>query len=149
MAGIVADSAKSAKNLAKQVALQMAREPLEVLKEAGKQVAGGENVQESGEIPVSKAVGIPPEEKARIESQGARALQALEQELKDIRIEKGRKELIQKEEERVQKVAETNKQNEPLSAVPSKPSRRLFGFGQKAQAEKQKTRIEKPLPPSG
>jgi len=44
MAGVVSDSAKSAKNLAKQVARQMAREPLEVLRAAGTQVGGGERM---------------------------------------------------------------------------------------------------------
>jgi len=148
MAGIVADSAKSAKSLAQQVARQMAREPLEVLKEAGQQVAGTEELI-SQETAVPKETGILPEEKARIESQGARQLAALEEELKDIRIEKGRKELIQKEEERAQAIAQENQKNEALPAIPAKRSRRMFGFGQKAQAEKQKTRIEKPLPPSG
>ncbi|HJX59479.1 hypothetical protein A2V61_02920 [Candidatus Woesebacteria bacterium RBG_19FT_COMBO_47_8] len=148
MAGIVADSAKSAKSLAQQVARQMAREPLEVLKEAGQQVAGTEE-RPSQETAAPKEAGFLPEEKARIESQGARALAALEEELKDIRIEKGRKELIQKEEERAQVVAQENQKNEALPGIPAKPSRRFPGFGQKAQAEKQKTRIEKPLPPSG
>jgi len=35
-----------------------------------------------------------------------------------------------------------------VPAIHSKPSRR-FGAGQKHEAEKQQTRIEKPIPPSG
>jgi hypothetical protein len=43
--------------------------------------------------------------------------------------------------------AQASKQLE-VPAIHSKPSRR-FGAGQKQEAEKQQTRVEKPVPPSG
>jgi len=47
--GLAQDTTKSAKNLAQQIARQMAREPLEVLKTASSQVTGEEK-RSSGEF---------------------------------------------------------------------------------------------------
>jgi hypothetical protein len=44
--------------------------------------------------------------------------------------------------------AEYNQASIEVPGVNSKPSRR-FGAGQKHEAEKQQTRVEKPVPPSG
>ena len=149
MAGVVSDSAKSAKNLAKQVARQMAREPLEVLRAAGTQVGGGERMPPTPTAPgVSSPKEPSPLDKAKIEAQGQRQLAALEAEIKDIQ-KRREQEVIVKSQQEQQALAQAQGQEKEPPKVPSKPSRRLFGIGQKAQAEKQKTRVEKPLPPSG
>ena len=48
--GLAQDTAKSAKNLAQQIAKQMAQEPLEILKTAGEQITGSETPNQP-EIP--------------------------------------------------------------------------------------------------
>jgi hypothetical protein len=149
MATLAGDSAKSAKSLAKQVAKQMAREPLEILKTAGQQVASVEQApapQGASGVPLTQE--ISPQEKAKIEVQGQRQLAALENEIKDIQNKKLQEAAIKVQQEQAV-IAESQTQEKELPNVPAKRSRRLFGFGQKAQAEKQKTRVEKPLPPSG
>ena len=149
MATLASDSAKSAKNLAKQVAKQMAREPLEILKTAGRQVEGAEKiVQPQGPPGAPLTQEFSPQEKAKIEAQGQRQLAALEAEIKDIQRRKQEEEMAKVQEEQALITQAQEEKKEPPK-VPSKPSRRLFGIGQKAQAEKQKTRVEKPLPPSG
>ena len=137
------------KKVIKQVARQIAQEPLEILKQTGKQVVG--EVQKPMEVVPSTPeaprvlLGVPFEEKKRIQTRDTRLIQALEEEIKDIRKQKEMEEAKRMREEEPQKVEE----QKPLPSVPTKPSRRLFAFGAKAQAEKQKTRVEKPLPPSG
>lgn len=149
MASPVSDSTKSAKNLAKQVAKQMAREPLEVLKAAGRQVGGVEKAPLPQTAPgITRPKELSPQEKARIEARGQRQLAALEAEIKDIQKSR-QQEAILKAQQEQQAVAQAQAEKKELPKIPSKPSRKLFGFGQKAQAEKQKTRVEKPLPPSG
>ena len=150
MASLAADSTKSAKNLAKQIARQMAREPLEVLKTAGHQVGGAET---GGPPQASPGASSPKEpsvqDKARIEAQGQRQLAALQAEIKEIQRRKQQEEIAKKQEEKALIAQQAQGQKKELPTVPSKRSRRFFGFGQKAQAERQKTRVEKPLPPSG
>ena len=149
MAGVVSDSAKSAKNLAKQVARQMAREPLEVLRAAGTQVGGGERMPPTPTAPgVSSPKEPSPQDKAKIEAQGQRQLAALEAEIRDIQKSQQQEVAIKIQQEQAA-LAQSQAQEKEPPKIPSKPSRRLFGIGQKAQAEKQKTRVEKPLPPSG
>jgi hypothetical protein len=153
MSSIKQDTTKTTKILAQQVAKKMAQEPLEILKQAGRQVGGTEkpeHPQVASETPSPGVREIPEEQKARIEMQSRRQLQALENELKDIQEQKRQQKLLKAEKEaqelEAQKVKEEQK---PLPKIATKPSRRLFGFGPKAQVEKQKTRVEKPLPPSG
>jgi len=149
MANLVGDSAKNAKMLAKQIAKQMAREPMEVLKTAGSQVGGAERVpppQAAPAIPSSKEP--TPQDKARIEAQGQRQLAALESEIRDIQNKQQQEAAVKIQQEQAI-AAQAQEEKKELPNIPSKPSRRLFGIGQKAQAEKQKTRVEKPLPPSG
>ena len=149
MAAIISSSAKSAKNLAKQVAKQMAREPLEVLRAAGTQVGGTERVSPPPTAPgVSSSKEPSPLDKVKIEAQGQRQLAALEAEIKDIQKSREQEAAVKTQREEAV-AAESQAQEKEPPKVPSKPSRRLFGIGQKAQAEKQKTRVEKPLPPSG
>jgi hypothetical protein len=149
MATIISSSAKSAKSLAKQVAKQMAREPLEVLRAAGTQVGAGERMPPTPPAPgVSSPKEPSPQDKARIEAQGQRQLAALEAEIKDIQKSREQEAAVKIQQEQAVAAQSQAQEKEPPK-VPSRPSRRLFGIGQKAQAEKQKTRVEKPLPPSG
>ena len=82
--------AKQSKKLAVTTAKQMAHEPLEVAKSAGRQITGletsGQPFQRpSSEQPSSPSLNQPDEQK--IKEKGERVLQALESELKDIRIQ--------------------------------------------------------------
>lgn len=81
---------KSTKQLAQQSAKQVAREPLEVIKTAGRQVAGAEKKEEvkkpsdKTSVP-EKARDITPEKKRKIEKKGENLFQAYQSELEDIR----------------------------------------------------------------
>lgn len=150
--GVIADTTKTTKNLAKQAAKQIAREPFEVLKTAGRQVTGMEAGKSAAqEAPQTADVQKPkPEEVAlgqKIKEKDTRLIQALEAEIKEIRERKAREE----EQEKILQAQETKKEEEPKTLVEpaAKKGRKLFGFGQKGQAEKLQTRVEKPVPPSG
>ena len=141
--GIKVGAGKSARDLAKQAAKQIAREPLEILKQAGRQV-GGEALRPQTPQEGPQAQGaepVKPELKEKIKAQDRRLIQALEKEIEDI---KAQKEMAGQQEP--QPKAEPQK---PLVEPSTKPSRKLFSFGPKAQAERQKTRVEKPIPTSG
>jgi hypothetical protein len=148
MPGITSDTTKSAKQLAQQMAKQMAREPLEILKQGAEQIKGQESSENREPSLEVKRTNVSPEEKAKIQARGQRQIQALETELREIRNTKKQKEQVRQQQELMQQEAEA-KEEKPLPVVSSKHSRRFAGFGRKAQAEKQQTRVEKPLPPSG
>lgn len=144
--GIASDTTKSGKNLAKQIAKQVAREPVEILKQAQEQTIGTAAPPQE-EKPQPQEKEITPNEKAKIEAQGQRQIQALEKELKDIQVLKANEKQVT-----VQKPLAGEKKEEekkPVVEPATRPSRRLFGFGPKAQAQKQQTHVEKILPPSG
>lgn len=160
-------------------AQQMADEPLELLRSAARQVMGAEtpssnNGSEQQEQP--RPDGIPQEEidrKKQVAEQDGRHLEALESELKDIRRQKIYMDLMKRiengediplesftelsyEQREVLKAqqeayknrnlnAPTNQLIEPVAAK----GRRMMGGGQKQSAQKQTTRVEKPVPPSG
>ena len=160
----------------KKSAKQFADEPLEILKSVRSQVTG-ENLQPT-ENPTEKTEDpqkIEDEQKykqQKAESDG-RHLEALENELKDIRRQKLFNELMQKinqgedvsleefselsyEQKDVLKaqIEAVKKQNESrasqtntLVEPTAKKGRQLLG--QKQSAQKQTTRVEKPVPPSG
>lgn len=144
------------KNLAQQVVKQMVQEPWEILKQAGHQVVAGEQVripdtrQELGqEGTVAQQENEKPlAERDRIRSQ--RLIQALQSELTEIKKVKEQKKLLQTQQE---KIAQEQKEQTFQSLVEpvTKPSRKFkfFGTGRKSQVERQQTRVERPLPPSG
>lgn len=174
---------QSAKNLAQQIARQMADEPIEILKDAGGQVSGSEQIANRQEVrPLDNQ---DPENQAKItrnqnelqdKAKSGRRMEALNQELKDIRkhdlfkdlqskISQGidvpvadytelsveQKQVLMVQMEAYKNQRENIKNQNASIEVPaihSKPSRR-FGAGQKQEAEKQQTRVEKPVPPSG
>lgn len=177
MNGTAKQAGNSARDLAQKIAKQMAREPLEVLKSAGEQVVGGEDVhpQENQETGDQKKTS-GSQEKLLDQMKSGRRMEALNQELKDMhkqelfadlqaRISEGeevpltdygnlsmeQKQVLKAQMEAVkaQKQQALDRQDSyEVPSISSKPSRR-FGAGQKHEAEKQQTRVEKPVPPSG
>lgn len=172
---------KPAKNLATHVARQIAQEPIEILKEAGTQIAGIEAAKPQGDQTPLDENGQPRvdtrQQQAKDQAFTQRRMQALQNEVDDIRKQEVFKDLQAKisegetvpledypelsmEQKQVLKaqmeaaksqMANARYANDRYSEVPtirSKPSRR-FGAGQKHEAEKQQTRVEKPVPPSG
>lgn len=134
--------------------------------------------QSPSSVPGEKGTEIPGEseenlkEKDKIKSQ--RQLEALNREIEDIRrqalfnelinkIKSGQevsldslaslpfeqREVLKSQMEAMKMVQAKKNEEKPLVEPASKPSRKFWGFGQKGQAEKQQTRVERPLPPSG
>jgi len=176
-------ASRSARDLAQKIARQMAQEPLEILKDAGAQVAGNEqsaNRQEVGPLDSKNSEGrtqtLQNQQKLQDKMKSIRRMEALNQELKDIRKQDLFKDLQNKisrgvdvpiadyteftmEQKQVLKAQMEAYKNQreniinknasiDVPTIHSKPSRR-FGAGQKQEAEKQQTRVEKPVPPSG
>lgn len=173
---------QTARDLAKQVARQMAQEPLEILKEASGQVTGQE-------FPPSPDAPRPPQtveeqqklmahqEELRDKMQAGRRMEAFQRELDEIRkqnlfkdlqakIAEGQdvpiedygelsmeqKQVLKAQMEAVtfqKKQAEYNEAQGGGALFGSAKKGRKMGGGQKHEAEKQQTRVEKPVPPSG
>lgn len=174
--GTINDTKKTTQQIAQQIAKQVAQEPLEILKQAGKQISETENStpDSAKEPPQEKKEEATPELKKKIAVQDQRNLQAYEKEIEDIRREKifadlqrriaegeivnltdipeltrEQIEVLQAQQAAVSSRKEEVEKQKPLIEPTTKQSRDLFGRGQKAQAEKQKTHVERPLPPSG
>jgi hypothetical protein len=163
-------------SIARNIARKVAEEPMEILKEAGEQITGQNISGESNEMPAVQTEKDSSYESGRDDERSQRLFGALQKEIEDIRkqdlfgdlqakISQGievplddYKELSmeQKQVLMAQMEAVRNRQKQAsdkglvnnVPAIHSKPSRR-FGAGQKHEAEKQQTRIEKPIPPSG
>lgn len=179
MTNLAQDTTKSAKNLAQQIAKQMAREPLEILKDVKEQTTGQEpSVQSNNQQPKSsdnqnKQIGQQKEIQDKMKS--TRRMEALNRELEDIhkqekfsdlqkRISEGDQisleeypelSMEQKQVLKAQMEAVKNQQlaisNQPLGLVEpaTKKGRQLFNFGKKQAMKNEQTRVEKPVPPSG
>ncbi len=157
------DPVKQGKNLAQQIAKQIAAEPFEVAKSALKQVSGletqnsnqkSENLQNEGPNKPLENEQLLAEQR---KTQGQRQLQALENEMKEIiekkKMEKQKEKFVQQQEDILK---EEEKENSPLLIPTSKKPRNIFaGMGRKPkqnsglQAERQKTRVERVMPPTG
>lgn len=164
------------KQAIKKSAQQIAQEPLELLKNAARQVTGEEEKPQQHEQ-LKSDPEIPRDEqnyRKKVAEQDGRHLQALESELKDIRRQKLFNELMKRiqngedvplkeftelsyEQKDVLKAQmEAFKKQQSIQAnqssgVPmptSKRGRQMSG-GQKGAAKKEQTRVEKPVPPSG
>lgn len=148
--GVISDTTKTAKNLAKQAARQIAREPFEIAKTAREQVVGapelGRKPLEEPQKPRVEEPQVLQGEKEKIKEKDLRRIQALEQEMKDIRTQKKTAEEKKREEEEAQKAA-GQEEGIPTPQVSSKRSRKLFGWGKKVKEEQR--RVEIPKPPSG
>lgn len=171
---------QSAADLAQKIARQVAEEPIEILKDAREQVIGQETSKSlEKQTPKNRVEQSPQEteqQKVKDKAFSERRMQALQNEIEDIRkgdlfkdlqakISEGieipledypelsieQKQVLKAQMEAVkfQKLqAEYQSSVQEVPSVSSKPSRR-FGAGQKHEAEKQQTRVEKPVPPSG
>lgn len=166
------------KQAIKKSAQQMAQEPLELLRNATKQVTGVENLPNSNPEPQQekpKEDAVPQDEqnhKKQVTEQDGRHLQALESELKDIRRQKLFKELMKRIQEgedvpieefselsyeqrdvmiaQTEAVKNRNVQQVASSVeMPIAKRGRKMGGGQKGAAKRETTRVEKPVPPSG
>lgn len=166
----------SAKSLAQQAAKQIAREPWEILEGVGKQVTGVEQPPYTENHPpglVPDKARLQEQDKVQCQ----RRIEALDRELIEIERQRIFNELQRKiqagQEVYLNDIAElsyeqkdvlkaqmetikTQMANDKYANVKSlaepaaKPSRRFaFGKGAKAQAQKEQTKTERPLPPSG
>lgn len=184
--GIGSTTAKTAQDVARTVAKQVAQEPLEILKSAGAQVTGAESSsqqdnltprQPDGESAGQQGGQALKQQELKSKAFTQRRMQALQNEVDEIRKQRIFKDLQAKiangeevaledypelsmEQKQVLKAQMEAVKTQMLNAkyandksfevpsVSSKPSRR-FGAGQKHEAEKAQTRVEKPVPPSG
>lgn len=172
------NTAQTTKNLAKVIAKQIAQEPLEILKKAPSQVLGTPEKSpptENSSGPSDKTKIIERNQnELQDKAKGSRRIEALDRELKGIERDKLFKELQRKISEgqevylneypslsmeqkqvlnaQIEAIKARNLQSENdngLIEPTAKKGRRLFSFGQKQAAERQTTRVEKPVPPSG
>jgi len=154
---------KQGTNLAKQIAKQMLQEPFEIGKSAVEQVSGletpinnqqPENIQKENQN-ISQENNQLLEQKQK--AQGQRILRALENEAKEIAEIKKMKEqqvdLVEKQNDALEK---EEKESSPFVSPTSKKTRNLLaGLGRKPkqnnslQADRQKTRVERVMPPPG
>lgn len=90
MAGIAKQTGQSAKNLAQQIAKQMAQEPLEVLKTAKEQTTGAVEApktpdMQGGPQSSEQSAQVAEQQKAQDKIKAERRMEALNRELEDIR----------------------------------------------------------------
>lgn len=172
---IASSVGNSAKTLAQQIAKQMAREPLEILTNAREQTTGETFSEQLGNQttrqPEDQQKVIHEQQALQDKMKSNRLIEALNRELDDIHKQKVFKELqerimngevvpleeyteltmdqkqvlnAQMEAVKNQRAIQSTNQNVGVPAINSKPSRR-FGAGQKQQAQKEQTRVEKPV----
>ena len=167
-------TAKTTRDIAKKVARQVAAVPFEILKKAKEQVldSGWENQYDSEEMPQENDSSLKEKEE-KIKTKDTRMLSALNREIEDIRRDKlfrqlqakvsngeeislenyreltlEQKQVLKAQMEAYKLRASQEESEKPIGQPSSKPSRKLFSFGKK-QAEKLKTKVERPMPPSG
>lgn len=168
------NTAANLKQNLKKSAKSFTDEPLELLKAAKRQIAPENEYYPEEQSQIKSDSEIPQDEQQykiqKAESEG-RTLQALENEIKDIRRQKLFNDLIariqngedvpleefielsfeQKDVLKAQMEAVRTRNAQPITdqlvEPVSKKGRQLFG--QKQSAQKQTTRVEKPVPPSG
>lgn len=177
------NTTNSAKNLAQQIARQIAQEPLEVFKTAGQQIAGGEQIANRQEVrpldnknPEVQKKTLQNQNELQDKAKSGRQVEAFQRELDDIRKQKLFKDLQYKISQGIEipladypELSMEQKQvlNAQMEAVkfqkdqtaytasqegfntPTSKKGRRFGQGQKEEAERQQTHVEKPVPPSG
>lgn len=177
--GIGNTTAKTTQDVARSIAKQIAQEPLEILKDAGDQVTGAESGKpQANQTAPEKALNEDGTKQHEFKDRAFahRRMQALQNEVNDIRkhnvvkdlqarisageaiplqdypeLSMEQKQVLKAQMEAVKVQQAQAKYQASLQEAPtihSKPSRR-FGAGQKHEAEKQQTRVEKPVPPSG
>lgn len=163
------------KQAIKKSAVTMANEPLEILKSASRQITG-ETETPQQEQPKTESNEVPVEEqkyKQQTAEQDGRRLEALNSEIKDItrqklfsslmqRIQNGetvpleeftelsyeQRDVLKAQQEAV-RTRNSSLVTDQLIEPTSAKGRRMQGGKQKQSAQKQTTRVEKPVPPSG
>ena len=179
MANLAQDTSKSAKSLAQQIAKQMAQEPLEIFDDVKEQIGIESAGQPGGERPrqpdnLDQQQNIHQQNTLQDKMRSERRMEALIREIEDIRkqdifkdlqrrISEGevvpleeypdlsldQRQVLNAQMEAVKnQMAQSRNNVVDVPSIHSKPSRR-FGAGQKSQAEKEQTHVEKPVPPSG
>jgi len=170
---IASSVGSSAKTLAQQIAKQMAQEPLELLNNAREQTTGEELSGQPTPMPFEPAhdqqKAIHEQQALQDTMKSSRLIEALNRELEDIHKQKIFKDLQEKimngefvaleeytelsmEQKQVLKAqmeaVKNQKENMVTESAPlfgaSKPNRKM-GAGQKQQAQKAQTRVEKPV----
>lgn len=146
--------ARSTTKIAKQAARQVVREPVEILKAAGKQVSGAESVSGSiREISQERRVESknekPPLDEEKIKVKNKSLLTALEKEIEDIRKQKEFEEKEKLKEEEIQE--QILEEGEKKKTLPEISAKRVRGAarGMKGRLKKLKTKAEIRMPPSG
>ncbi len=177
--GLAQDTTKSAKNLAQQIAKQMAREPLEILKTARDQVGTEQTTPSEAHYDLGS-----DDQKKLIRDQGeladkmksGRRMEALNRELSDIQkqdlfsdlqrkitdgqeipledyselsLEQKQVLRAQMEAVKIQKINSQNQNANVLVEPGAKKGRKLFNFGKKTAVKREQTHVEKIVPPSG
>jgi hypothetical protein len=143
MTGLISDTKKKGKDLARDMAKQIAREPLEILKTAGEQVVGTTETKTNTPPTEPEQKSTAPQNEAlekHLEIQGQSQIKALEQEMKEIRTIKENRAKLE-----AQTLPTVEPQN-PLIEPTSRPKRGLFtGMGNRLQAKRQEKRVENPI----
>jgi hypothetical protein len=164
--------------LAQKITKQVVREPLEILNDVKEQTVGetlNPSVPPLENQNNDQGKVVEQQKKLNDQMKSGRRMEALQKEIEDIRkqdvfknlqrrisegeeisleeypelsMEQKQVLIAQMEAVRNQKAAANKNVLTEVPTIHSKPSRR-FGAGQKQEAEKQQTRVEKPVPPSG
>ena len=145
MSNIFRQTGKTTADIAKQVARQVAREPVEILKSAGSQVTGREK---PGEMSVMQQVmtgdgkvqEITPKDIVQEEASTKRRLEELEQEIMKLRAQRreGAQAYVQQVGEQMgQGQAQEKVQQEPLAEPTSRPKRGMMGPVKKKQGTRE------------
>lgn len=169
---------QSTRDLAQKIAKQIAREPLEVLKNAEEQVINPEIPSQSGpqNQNESRQKAFENQQKSQDKMKSVRRMEALNAELKDIhkqdlfkdlqgKIAQGidvpledYPELTMEQKQVLKAQAEAVKYQRDQAAyaqsqegfrLPVSKRGRRFGQTRKEEAQKEQTHVEKPVPPSG
>ena len=151
--GIKSKVGKSTQDLAKKAAKQIAQEPFEVLKQAGRQVANTKETemsQQIGEPTASEGQQISEEKEASINQKDKNLITAYEKELQDLtkNRQQEEREVVGEQRNPKPKQAREQKPQTPLVEPSTKPKRGLFS-GIKGKVEKMKRKVEVPPGPTG
>jgi len=144
---------KSARDLAKASAKQVLKEPLEILSSVGKQVVGtetgGQNVPQENQSSGAFESQVGPQKEEEIKAKSKRLIEALEQELEDIKRQKEMEEQGKLQEEIVEARQEAEEeQAQPLiEPVTTRKKHQMPGMAGKLDKLKKKAEIR--MPPSG
>jgi hypothetical protein len=148
MAGIPTQVKKSSKQLVQDMARKVAQEPSEILKQAKEEVLGTPEPEEEGGEKMPSESQVTEQQKEQIKAQGARQLQALENELKEIRLRKAQEKMVASQEEATE--AQGREEEGPLVEPTPKKGRKLMGTpGPRLQVQREKTHVERIRPTSG